>query len=226
MLNLKAEPMPRAWLILELLVAFVALPLAYRFVPLRLPPLPVLWAVSACALWQLLRNPRFERSKLWNWDQLPSHFLVITANFACAALLIWLGVRWFAPELQWSLPRHRPLLWAIVMVAYPVLSVYPQALLYRAFFFERYRTLFPASWAIILASAAVFSLMHIIFRNPLALALTFLGGLLFAYRYAETGSLAASSFEQALYGCWLFTVGLDRYLYSGTVAATSQIIRQ
>jgi membrane protease YdiL (CAAX protease family) len=105
------------------------------------------------------------------------------------------------------------------MLAYPVLSVYPQGVLYRAFFFERYAPLFPGRWMMILASAAAFAFLHVIFRNPLAPAITFAGGLLFAARYAATGSLATSCLEHALYGCWLFTVGLGQFFYHGTMAA-------
>jgi len=104
--------------------------------------------------------------------------------------------------------------------------VYPQGLLYRAFFFERYQTLFPGKWEMIVASAVAFAFMHIIFRNSLAVALTFAGGLLFAVRYAETGSLATSSFEHALYGCWLFTVGLGQYFYHGTIATVGTVMRR
>jgi membrane protease YdiL (CAAX protease family) len=101
------------------------------------------------------------------------------------------------------------------MVLYPVLSVYPQGVLYRAFFLHRYAAVFPARWALLLASAVAFGFLHIIFRNSLAVGLTFLGGLLFATRYAETDSLLTSSVEHALYGCWLFTVGLGQYFYHG-----------
>jgi hypothetical protein len=52
-----------------------------------------------------------------------------------------------------------------------------------------------------------------IFRNPLAVGLTMLGGILFAWCYWETGSLFTAGFEHALYGCWLFTVGLGQYFY-------------
>jgi hypothetical protein len=38
---------------------------------------------------------------------------------------------------------------------------------------------------------------------------------LFGWRYAETGSLFASSFEHALYGGSMFTIGLEQYLYKG-----------
>jgi uncharacterized protein len=217
--------MPRSALILEFLLLFVGLPLGYRFSPVQVPPLPLLWAVAGYALWQLLRDPRFDRAKLWNIDQLPSRVGAILAIFVVAALAIWLGVRRFAPQLGWSLVRPHPIFWAVVMVAYPVASVYPQGLLYRAFFFERYAELFPNKWAMILASASAFSFLHIIFRNWLAVDLTFAGGLLFAARYAETDSLATSSFEHALYGCWLFTVGLGQYFYHGTIEAVGSVFR-
>ncbi len=218
--------MPRLALILELLILFVALPLFYRFSPLRIPALPLLWAVAAYAVWQLWIDPAFDRAKLWNASTLPAHFHAILAIFAVVALLIWIGARRFAPDLEWSLVRQQPVLWAVVMVAYPVLSVYPQGVLYRTFFFERYGSLFPGRWAMILASAAAFAFLHIIFRNPLAVMLTFAGGLLFAARYAETGSLATSAFEHALYGCWLFTVGLGQYFYHGTIATVATTLRR
>jgi uncharacterized protein len=49
-------------------------------------------------------------------------------------------------------------------------------------------------------------------------ALTFAGGLLFAWRYKTTGSLFTSSLEHALYGCWFFTIGIGQYFYHGRVA--------
>jgi membrane protease YdiL (CAAX protease family) len=117
------------------------------------------------------------------------------------------------------------LFWAVVMVAYPVSSVYPQGLLYRAFFFQRYGGLFKGKWTMIVASAVAFAFLHIIFRNWLAVDLTLAGGLLFAWRYERTGSLAVSSIEHALYGCWLFTVGLGQYFYHGTIEAVGSALR-
>ncbi len=218
--------MTRTALGIEFLLLFVALPLGYRFSPVRLPALPLLWAVAGYALWQLLRNSRFDRARLWSAGQLPAQLGAIFAIFAVVALALWLGVRRFAPNLEWSFVRQSPVFWAVVMVAYPVASVYPQGLLYRAFFFERYAPLFPGKWAMIVASALVFAFLHIIFRNWLAVALTFAGGLLFAIRYAETGSLATSSFEHALYGCWLFTVGLGQYFYHGSIATLGSVMRR
>ena len=218
--------MPRMALIVEFLVLFVGLPLAYRFAPVRIPALPVLWVITAYALWQLMRDARFDRGRMWNSGALPGRIGVILVIFAVVAVVIGLGVRWFAPELEWSFVRSHPGFWAIMMVAYPVLSVYPQGIIYRAFFFERYGALFPSRWAMILASAGAFAFMHLIFRNWLAVGLTFAGGMLFAWRYAETGSLATSSFEHALYGCWLFTVGLGQYFYHGTIATVDSALKR
>jgi membrane protease YdiL (CAAX protease family) len=218
--------MPRFALILEFVFFLVTLPLAYRFSPVRFPVLPLLWAAAAYALWQLLRDSHFDRNRLWNWGALPARLPWILCIFILAATALWLGVHHFAPQLEWSFVRRNTGFWALVMVLYPILSVYPQGLLYRAFFFERYAPLFPGKWAMIVASAAAFAFMHLIFRNWLAVALTFAGGLLFAARYAETDSLATSCFEHALYGCWLFTVGLGQYFYHGTIATVGSLMRR
>ena len=224
--NLRVSVMPRSLLVLEFLLLFIALPLAYRLSPVRIPALPLLWGVTAYAAWQLFRDPNFSRSHLWKAASIAPHLGAILAVFVVAAFLLWLGVHRFAPRLEWNFVRNNPGFWAVVMIAYPVLSVYPQGLIYRAFFFERYGTLFSGRWTMILASAVAFAFMHIIFRNSLAVALTFAGGLLFAARYAETGSLATSSFEHALYGCWLFTIGLGQYFYHGTISTVGSVMRR
>ncbi|WP_263416599.1 CPBP family intramembrane glutamic endopeptidase [Terriglobus albidus] len=211
--------MAHAGLLFELMVLFIGLPAAYRLAPVRIPALPVLWLAAGYACWQLARDPGFDRGQLWNPAPLGSQFASILAIFVVVAALQWAGVHWLAPKLEWSLARRHTRVWAMVILLYPVLSVYPQALLYRAFFMHRYAVLFPATpqggLMLVVASATVFGGMHIVFRNPLAVVLTFLGGLLFAWRYQHTGSLFVSSVEHALYGCWLFTVGLGQYFYHG-----------
>ena len=137
--------MSRTSLAIEFLALFVLLPLGFRFSPVRVPALPLLWIVAGYAWWILLRDTRFDRSKLWNTAPLAAHLPAILAIFAVAAILIWLGVRKFAPQLEWSFLREHPAFWAVVMLLYPVLSVYPQGVLYRAFLFNRYAALFPAS---------------------------------------------------------------------------------
>jgi membrane protease YdiL (CAAX protease family) len=152
---------------------------------------------------------------LWNeqalWKALPQ----IVVVFGIVAALLGAAVYFLAPQLLFNFVKRTPAFWALVMVLYPILSVYPQGIIYRAFFFERYRGVFPNHMLLIVMSAAAFSFVHIIFRNPIAVVFTLFGGLLFAWSYAETGSLFTSSFEHALYGCWMFTIGLGQYFYKG-----------
>jgi len=103
--------MPRLALISEFLMLFVGLPLAYRYSPVRIPALPLLWVVAGYAAWQLLRDPRFDRRRLWNPGQLPGHLASILAIFALVAFVQWLSVRRFAPQLEWSLVRQNPAIW-------------------------------------------------------------------------------------------------------------------
>ena len=203
------------YLIVEMIALFVVLPLAFRFRLIPVPPIPALWILTAYCLYRLLSDAAFNRKLLWNPDVLPAASLKILAVFAGCALVVGAGVYFLAPQLLFNFVRRNPVFWAIVMVLYPVLSVYPQGIVYRAFFLERYRALFPSTAVLIAMSAVAFSFAHIIFRNPIAVGFTLIGGLLFAWRYAVTGSLLTSSFEHALYGCWMFTIGLGEYFYKG-----------
>jgi hypothetical protein len=203
-------------LLSEFILLFLVLPLAFRFSPVRLPALPLLWLVALYCWLTLGRDPTFPQDRLWNAAAVPAHLHAVLGLYALLGGLIVLGTRLFAPQLFCSFPRERPLLWLAVMLLYPVLSVYPQSLIYRAFLMHRYAPLVHGSAiALILLSAAAFGWLHLIFRNRLAVVLTGLGGLLFAWRYQVSGSLALSALEHALFGCLLFTVGLGQYFYSG-----------
>jgi uncharacterized protein len=202
-------------LVVEFLFLFVVLPLAFRFKPFHFPPIPALWLIAGYCFWRLWNDPAFDRRVLWNSQSLPAQLPGVLLTFIVIGALIAVGVYWFRPGLLFNFFRRAPALWAIVMVLYPVASVYPQGIVYRAFLLYRYRLLFPNSILLLVASAAAFSFAHIIFRNPVAVTLTLFGGLLFAWRYTHTNSLFASAFEHALYGCFMFTIGLGEYFYKG-----------
>lgn len=108
--------------------------------------------------------------------------------------------------------KSKPLLWVAILFLYSVFSVYPQELVYRTFFFQRYESLFRSNALFILVNAALFSLAHIFFRNTLVMILTFVGGILFALTFRKTKSTLLVSVEHAIYGCWLFTVGMGEML--------------
>jgi membrane protease YdiL (CAAX protease family) len=196
---------------LEFLLLFLVGPTLFAYTRHRIPAIPALWALTAYCLFILLHDPGFNRGSLWNAAPFGKYAPAILGLFALAAVIgVALMLRFGSPGLFLSFPRTRPRLWSLVMILYPVLSVYPQGIVYRAFIFERYRDLFGPTWAMVLASAFAFTYVHIVFRNRLALIMTLLGGLLFGMRFVQTGSLFVTSFEHALYGCFLFTVGVGR----------------
>lgn len=87
--------------------------------------------------------------------------------------------------------------------------------MYRAFFYERYKSLFAHPNSLIAVSALSFGLMHLIFGNWVAVVLSAAGGFMFSRTYMHTRSLALVTAEHALYGVMIFTVGLGRYFFTG-----------
>ncbi len=118
------------------------------------------------------------------------------------------------PGLFLSLPRQHPLFWLVIMVLYPLLSVWPQEVIYRRFLFHRYEKAFGPR-GVIAASALAFGFAHIIFLNWVAVALTTAGGAMFARDYSRERSLFLSCLEHSLYGCLIFTIGLGQFFYTG-----------
>lgn len=132
---------------------------------------------------------------------------------AALALLVYL----YLPGRFLALPRYRPDLWLTIMVFYPLASAASQELIYRVLFFHRYEALFRSHrHAMILTNAVLFGAAHILFGNWIAIVLTGLGGILFAWRYERTRSFWPVWLEHGLYGNLIFTVGLGRHLYSGS----------
>ena len=128
---------------------------------------------------------------------------------------VWLVVYLFYPHRLFVLPREHPYLWLLFMALYPLFSVYPQELLYRAFFYTRYAALFSERDFMIVASTLCFMLMHIVFDNGIAPLSTLIGGYLFADTYSRTRSLRLVCLEHALYGYVIFTVGLGEFFVFG-----------
>tara|TARA_R110000868_G_scaffold342619_7_gene603502 strand:+ start:225 stop:851 length:627 start_codon:yes stop_codon:yes gene_type:complete len=123
-------------------------------------------------------------------------------------LFVWITDR----DALFNVLLNKPKLWIFILFVYSLFSVYPQELIYRTFYFDRYKVFFSNDNLFIFINAMVFALAHIFFKNTLVLVLTFLGGLLFAITYIKTKSTLLVSIEHAIYGCWLFTVGMGDML--------------
>ncbi|EDP69804.1 Abortive infection protein [Flavobacteriales bacterium ALC-1] len=156
-----------------------------------------------------IENNTFKINKYLNWK----HFWKLTfIQLICIAIITSVYVQIFDAKNLFFMPLNKPLVWMAILFIYSVFSVYPQELIFRTFFFQRYSDLFKNQTLFILVNAALFSLAHLFFRNTLVMFLTFIGGILFALTFKKTKSTILVSIEHAIYGCWLFTVGMGEML--------------
>lgn len=206
------------WLIAELGLLFLAAPLAMHVavhqnrIPLFIALLPILGVVLAILLADRSFSLRAELSRGFGWRTLLSILVV----FAVGALGIWAWLQETHPNWLFEFPRNRPQLWMMVMLAYPVVSVATQEIVYRTFFFHRYGPLFGERAGVAIAlNGVLFGFAHIVVGQPFAVVSTVLGGWLFAARYLETRSIWAVIFEHTLWGAFVFTIGLGRYFFTG-----------
>jgi membrane protease YdiL (CAAX protease family) len=196
---------------------FVGLPLLFATRRVPLPLLPALWILAAVCLGFLLRSSGFDRSRLWNADRLGPRLRRALLPVAIAAPILFVLTWLIVPDHWFGLVRRRPGLWLAIMVLYPVLSAYPQGIVYRVFIHHRYRGLFGERGGVVLAGAIAFTMVHVIFMNPVAPLLTLVGGALFAWTYERTGSSLVATLQHAAFGCLLFTSGLGGFFYYGAV---------
>ena len=205
----------KLYLLLEFVAIFFVVPLAVRWqwfsVPLVVIPLYLLCIYAV--IWLLFRG-RVKSQQLWLGMSITSEKLAlktIAKRFVLVVVLVWWVVYAFYPEKLLAFPLHHPVYWLFFVVLYPVFSVYPQELLFRAFFFQRYADIFPDNGFMIMLSVLMFAFMHIVFANGIVILCTLIGGYFFADTYARTGSLRVVCLEHSLYGSVVFTFGLGEF---------------
>jgi membrane protease YdiL (CAAX protease family) len=205
----------------EFTLLFVAVPVWFWFDRLRFGQriIPTLVVISALCLVVLLRDRGFDRSRLWNRRDFGRHLRATSKRLLFGTVVLGAATAAFEPELFLRFPREAPRMWAIVMVFYPVFSVYPQELIFRTFLFHRYQPLFGSTRNLIVVSALTFGLAHLFFANFWAPALSTVGGWIFARTYARSDSTLQATIEHGLWGDVLFTVGLGWYFYGGSIGS-------
>ena len=203
-----------AWRAVEALLLFVALPLVVRARLLPLPRLVILAAAAGYAVAVLARDPFFDLRSLWG-GPLRRGLTGVLARAALAAVLISGLTLWLAPDRLLALPRQQPGTWLLGLVLYPLLSAWPQEVLYRAFFFRRYAVLFAEPWALVAASGVAFALLHLVYPNLVAPLLSLPAGLVLAWRFGRGAGMGPVWLEHSLYGLLLFTLGLGAFFYDG-----------
>ncbi|AXT58651.1 CPBP family intramembrane metalloprotease [Aquimarina sp. MMG015] len=196
---------------IELFFLFVLLPVSFLFTY----PTPIKVGLTVAGFVYILIHLR--KSKLLKikfpdktfWKPFWKETVV---KLAIIVVVTSLYVFWVAPDKLFSVLIKKPMLWGVILIVYTFLSVWPQEVIYRTFFYDRYENLIKNKWLFIFLNAILFSLAHIFLRSFLVQLLTFLGGLLFAFTYQRTKSTTLVSIEHAIYGNWLFTVGMGDML--------------
>lgn len=203
--------MKRILLVSELVVLFVVIPLLFYFDWIPGPKsIPLLLAFVYCLV-VLLLNKDFDRKKLG--ANRFRGFRHIIMRFIFTAILLTAYLLIFEPQNLFIIPKEKPWLWVAIMVFYPLWSALPQELIFRVFYFHRYSQIIPNLNVLMILNAFLFAFMHIIFNNWIALVGGFIVGLFWANTYLRNQSLLTVSAEHAMYGNFIYTIGLGHYFY-------------
>jgi membrane protease YdiL (CAAX protease family) len=196
------------FLFFELVTLFVIFPLLYFFqlIPLhKIIPLVILFAYCVTILvLQRDENPQRFKSKA-NWK-------VIVIRFILISVLILLWIKYFSSQpLFTDLMANKQLLF--MTLGYPFASAFPQEVIFREFFFQRYKPLFKKNINLIVINIILFAFAHIYFANWTIILFTLAGGLIFATTYLKTKSLLVVTIEHTLFGLFILSSGLSAQFY-------------
>lgn len=149
------------------------------------------------------------------WRQIKStqlkHIKAIGQLFVLLAIPVAILIGILIPEKLFDLPINATQTWILVLLLYPVISVIPQELIFRSYFFHRYRKLFKSDYSRWFLSSFSFGLAHLLYANWIAVVMSFFGGLLFGYRFIASKNIAVVVIEHSLWGTFIFTSGLGSY---------------
>ncbi len=204
----------RLWI--EFTSLFVGVPLIMAATFGLYPLFPVIIALAGVSCILLHLTPGWDWKMLWKgpvlgeWRIILIYTLVTLAT--CTAVV-------FAtiPERFLEIPTHRPALWIMIMTLYPLVSAFPQEIIFRSLFFERYGVLFSNAWIAILINGAAFGFGHLFYDNWITIAMTGCGGAIMAWAYLRSRSVLLAWLLHSISGQIIFTVGLGSYFYHGAV---------
>ncbi len=159
----------------------------------------------------VIKNQLITRKSLYTLP-LKSYWKAIVFRFMLLIIFSTILMYFSDKEKLFFVVKTNAAMWLMVSIFYSVVSVYPQELLYRSFFFSRYSPLLKNPFLLVAVNSLAFSFAHIVFKNLFVLLITLIGGVIFAITFFRTRSLLLTSIEHALYGSWLFTVGMGEML--------------
>ena len=208
----------KPYLIFEFVVLCLLVP-GYIIVTKSAPFLfSFLWGATLYGFLILRAHYHEDLRHIWKWSAVKWDTMKpILIRWLLASIGMAIFIYFYDPERFLYLPRERPEILPLLATFYPVFSALPQEFIFCSFFFARYAPFFGNGKWMVLASAVVFAYAHVLYINPVAPVMSFLGGLIFANTFLKTKSLALVTIEHGIYGISLFFTGLGWYFYSGNV---------
>ena len=198
-------------LIIELVSLFIVLPIVLALPIHIVIKLIVAGIGSIYAIYHIVKSKLYKN--IFTWERPNKSFV---QRMLMISLSIFIGgaimIDFYNSDLLFSIVKSKPHIWIIILFVYAFLSVVPQEIIYRHFFFKRYEILFENNNMFLLFNMFCFSLCHLFLLNIMVLLLTFVGGGLFAYTYQREKSMLWVCAEHTLYGYLLFTLGIGEML--------------
>ena len=193
----------------ELFFIYLFLPLFILIFQSKILIFTLLYLVFIFTFLKLRKDKSFE-SKLLNKQ---INWRISFIYFFVFLVLGYLYVFFYDPNILLSFPKNNFRLWILVMIIYPFFSVIPQEIIYRVYFYHRYKKLFSGNLLFLtLLNLFFFSFAHIVFNNPHAILITAITSPIFSYLYIKE-SFFTCVFVHSLGGQIIFTLGLGRYFY-------------
>lgn len=215
-----ATSTPRLQLWSEFVLLFVGVPILmavwFEEIQRNRMLFPTVLGLAGLALFLLWRTPGWRFRDLFRGPVL-SEWRLILGFWAVSAATCASFVFAIDPDAFLSFALYRPQLWLMVVVLYPLLSAWPQEIIYRTLFFERYGGLFRLAPMAILVNGVIFGFGHLFYDNWITITMTAAGGAIMGWAYLRNRSTALAWVLHSLSGQLVFTAGLGRYFYSGAV---------
>lgn len=193
------------YLVLEFLLFYVFIPfIANRYLEGWLKVIPLL-LIAVLFMSFLLMDSTFDRRIFYRLNR--RYLKRSVARVIVITLLMLWFTWWIYPDLFFHYPVEEFKEYLITFFLYPIASVIPQEIIYRVYFFHRYKELVPETYLLMLSNAIIFGLTHFIYGNWVAPIATFLVSWIFIFNYLRTKSLINVSLEHYFYGLVMFTIG-------------------
>ncbi|MFA8343869.1 MAG: CPBP family intramembrane glutamic endopeptidase [Rhodothermaceae bacterium] len=206
--------------IAELVLLFIIAPIiiSYHRVELKSFIIPIILVLAIYCLITLLKDKNFNRKRFLLGKGEKGSFKIILYRFLAGSAILLIFMFFLIPELLFDFPLNYTSLWIAVLFIYPLLSVYPQEIIFRTYIFHRYSDLFSNRQTFLIFNAVLFGFAHIVYGNWIAVVLSSIGGYFFATTYDSTESTIITAIEHGFWGDLIFTAGLGIYFYSGAIS--------